>query len=275
MSLPLEKTKLGGVTAAVAVLLLVSAPLRGVADTGIAPITPCDAPKLTLTTTAGALAVELYRDAAPNTVDRILRWARDYDNAGSELTFDWVRPHAEIRTTPLDLGIAKVPLELDALALGLDRARITTLGAAMELIQGEFWTIHAAHKASPPTQQFGRWLEQWRSTRSAEFLVNVTRQEILEAFGFNFQAGLASRPVTKGSVLLRNIGTDAAESRLTFILGDRPKETGKWLVIGHVVNGLELVRNISIQPLASEFAKRGVPDKPVVLRAVELSCSAQ
>ncbi len=275
MSLSLEKTGLGAVTVAVAALLLASAPLQGVADTTSASSTPCEAPKLTFTTTAGALAVELYRDAAPDTVDRILHWARDYENAGAELTFAWVQPHAEIRTTPLDLGVTEVPLELDASALGLDRTRIATLGQAMELVQGEFWAVHAANKSSPPTQLFGRWLEQWRSTRSAEFLVDLTRQEVLEAFGFGFQEGLASRPVTKGSVLLRNVGTDAAESRLTFVLGDRPKETGKWLVVGHVVNGLELVRTISIQPLASEFAKRGVPDEPVVLRAVELSCNAQ
>lgn len=227
-------------------------------------------PHFVVSTAAGAITIELEPRAAPRTIRELVRLAASgyYDG----LTFDYANPHVEIFTSLREGDETRFEQEIDAGALGLDRDVLEDVGAAMNVLQAEILENHQAGR--PETPRMREWLDRWYATREADFLVGVSRQQVYEALGYVYESGLASRPVRRGAVLLKPLSPRLASARLGLVLTDIPERTGKWMVIGQVVAGLETVEAISTRPRqrANEPDETFTPVEPVVIDALVFSC---
>jgi cyclophilin family peptidyl-prolyl cis-trans isomerase len=255
-----------------------------------APPAPSDCPHplLELSTEAGDVAIALDSAAAPRAVAEVVRLARGplYDprltgHAGEEvgyyddLELDSVNPSIEVATSirrPRELFL--LDTEIDATALGLDEERIADRAAAMDVLQRELLPEHTRHKKRGGLHpRLTEWLETWFATYDPSFLVGVSRREIAEALGYVYQEGLASLPPVRGSVALRPASPTRSTPALSILLTDLPRRTGRWMVVGEVVEGLEVVDAISRRPLLGDRAQRLLrPIVPVVVESASLSC---
>ncbi len=248
-------------------------------------------PHLVITTADGTIVARLLEAGAPQAVRRLASLLRqpistsgnpvssEQMRAGGYydgLTFLEARPHVEIVTAAREPeNPLEIPTEIDAVALGLDRQRIENAGKAMDLAQRE---LAPAYKrmlgAGAMNPQLKEWMDKLRSTHDASFLVGVSQKEINEALGYVYQGGLASEPVTRGAVMLKPLSPRVASARLSIAVTDIPQRTGRWMVVGRVVEGLETAQNISARPLAdpATVRSRTQPQDPVLIESIRLDC---
>lgn len=238
----------------------------------LAPPAASPPPVLVLETERGAIEIELYTAAAPEATTAIVAWSRAPRTEREAPVFDYIHPHVEIRTAPLAAGrTATLPVEMDAGALGLDRRLVADEGEAMDVLQREIlppWQGQAARGVASPTLR--QWIERWYQTYDPSFLVGRSWREIYEALGHRFRDGLDSRPAERGAVALVPASPGNATSRLALLLDDLPTRDGRWLVVGRIVRGLEVVREISIQPVADRGPKARIPRDPVRILAFDV-----
>lgn len=244
-------------------------------------------PHFVLSTAAGRIVVELAEDAAPRTIRELLRLVTGpyFDPASATiggdgsaqgyydgLAFDYTHPHVEIVTALRDGDETRFTQEIDAAALGLDRRILEDPGTAMNMLQDEILENHRAGR--PSTPRLRRWLEQWYASREADFLVGVSLREVYEALGHVYTQGLASRPVHRGAVVLKPLSPRFASARLGLVLTDIPERTGKWMVIGRVVEGFATAEAISVGPrrLTSSGRPGFTPVEPVVIDTLRFVC---
>lgn len=251
---------------------------------------PTDAtPLVILTTALGAIEIEVFPDAAPDTVDRWLRLvkgagldtdsdakpdAEQPDGYYDGLAFSFTQPHIEIVTavhTPAAAG-PQFEIELDAISLGLDKDVIEDYAEAMRVLQWELIRAHGKMgKGDKRPALLAEWVDRWHETDSVEFLIGESRQRINEAQGYVYRTGMKSRPVTAGAVALKPLSQTRASARLSIALADMPQRTGKWMVIGRVTKGLDVAERISVQTLKGQgtpLAKNFEPLDPVVIGRV-------
>jgi cyclophilin family peptidyl-prolyl cis-trans isomerase len=220
-----------------------------------------------LQTSAGDLSIELFPAAAPQAVALLteLLAAGSYDG----LLFDWVRPRIEIRiAAPPPPAPTTIPAELDATSVGLHLLRVEDEGRAMDLLQLE---LERAFMRQGPaaTPQLREWIATWRAGFDAGFLVGTTRQEINEALGYRYREGLESRPAAAGAVVLIPAEPALATLALAILLRDQPARTGRWVVVGRVVEGLEVAEEISLE--RREHPRSHRPANPVSIRSAKLT----
>ena len=118
-------------------------------------------------------------------------------------------------------------------------------------------------------------MEKWKKAYNPDFLIGVSKKEINAAQGYIYKTGLDSKPVTRGAVVLKPVAPHIASTRLSIILQDMPNQTGKWMVIGRVIEGLDLADTISIQPqVTPRHVKPRVhaPLNPTVIDSIKFSC---
>jgi cyclophilin family peptidyl-prolyl cis-trans isomerase len=278
-SLPNSRTLIAAALAA----LCATSPVRGAA---------ADDPCLRFETQAGTIIVRLARDAAPEAVAAVERLARGpilnldllpRPNAARSsgyfdgLAFGYARPHLEIRLPARAPASAfVVPAELDAVALGLDRERIADAGKAMDLLQMELLPAlqhPGSERVATPTLE--AWARRFTADHDPSFLVGKSRQETLEALGYRFQRGLASLPATRGAVALVPVSPTEARLTLAILVADHPSRTGRWVVVGRVVEGLGVAESIASRPLAQPALKDFRPLAPVGVDRAQLleSCA--
>ncbi len=171
---------------------------------------------LLLDTTAGTIRAELFPAAAPQAVAMLVRrvagpafdpaMAAETSTVASVgyydgLTFDDARPHVKLMTAERQpAGPFRLPLEIDAAALGLDRAKIVDHPAAMEVVQQELipaWTDAKTSGGVNPKLQ--KWIELWFRKLDPDFLIGVSRMQVNEALGWAYRKGYASRPAPPGA----------------------------------------------------------------------------
>jgi cyclophilin family peptidyl-prolyl cis-trans isomerase len=251
-------------------------------------------PVLVWTTERGRLELELFPEAAPRAVAFIARLARgpiflpELFAAGSDtaqraegigfydgLSFEHSEPRVLISTgsrPPSELF--STPTCIDAAELGLDGKVIADAAEAMEVMQRELLPEIVRHKkVGGLTPQLQAWSERWKASYQADFLVGVSRRSIQEALGYVYQAGLASLPPRRGAVALRPLSATESSARVAILLADLPDRTGRWMVIGRVVHGLEVADAISLQPLVAEPGQRSsTPLRPIVINEATLEC---
>lgn len=245
-------------------------------------------PHLVIETVSGIIKIRLFEDAAPAVVQRMIQAIQGpifntlifgqhdvgyYDG----LAFDYTRPRLEVRVTERQPpGLIELPTQIDAEALGLEDARIADIDDAVDVMQ--FQLI----KAYNETKQGGdrsvllnQWLDQWFEKKDASFLIGESRKKINESLGYVYQTGLASRPMLKGAVALKPDSPNKASMTLSILLADADERTGKWMVVGEVVQGLDIVEEISIQPLREPSSVRSrtyVPFEPIVILSARVRC---
>jgi cyclophilin family peptidyl-prolyl cis-trans isomerase len=266
---------------ALAIALAASAPRPASAGGLASP--PC----LRLETAEGAIVIELAPDAAPSAVATILRLAEGpiYDLArlpnpdAARATgffdgqpFDYAKPRLELRLSGRAPAAAfAVPAELDAAALGLDREKVADAGEAMDRLQMELLPARqrptAERRATPRLEE---WAERFeKGGYDPSFLIGTSREELLEAIGYRFTDGLATRPAVRGAVALVPSSPTEATMTLSILLADHPRRTGRWVVVGRVVSGLELADEIASRPLADAAMRDYRPFQPVVVDTAE------
>jgi len=191
------------------------------------------------------------------------------------LTFDFVRPHVEIRTSLRDNDDGpRFTNEIDAQSLGLDQQRIKTSAEAASVLQREIApAFQAVKKRGSPNNNLQEYMKQWQESFSADFLIGRSRKEVNEALGYSYRRGLKSLPVTRGAVALQPISPRESSAQLVIFLADVGQRTGRWMVVGSVVSGLEVADEIARRPLAGCPKARFEPRDPVVITAVTASCS--
>lgn len=265
-------------------LLLVATPSIAAPDSAAPPSAPC----LRLQTAEGAIEIELAPDAAPRAVATIERLARGpiYDldlvpvpdaarNAGyfDGQPFDHTKPQLELRLAGRAPAAAfTVPAELEAAAVGFDTQRVADAGEAMERLQMELLPARlrptAERGATPRLDEWAARFEQGGYDPS--FLIGTSRRELLEAIGYRFTAGLATRPAVRGAVALVPSSPTEATMTLAILLADHPRRTGRWVVVGQVVSGLELADAIASRPLADAAMRDYRPFRPVVVDSADV-----
>lgn len=245
-------------------------------------------PHLVLETLAGSIEIKLFHDAAPDAVKRFAEVVQGpiYNESffGKQevgyydgLTFSFTRPHIEIRTSDRQpSGLIKIPVEVDGQALGLHNDKLQNIDQAMDVMQFELLKAFSGTKdTGGRTSELDNWLTQWFANFDASFLIGVSRLEIYQALGYRFVSGLNSRPMKRGYVALKPLSHEFAGMELTILLSDLDDRTGKWMVIGQVVKGLEVAEDISIQPLREPPHVRSrtfIPYEPITINSGKILC---
>jgi len=232
----------------------------------------CAHPQITLHSDAGDLVIALDPAAAPQSV-AALRSAK----IAANLKFEHTRPHVEVRTSAVLADNLSLPLEMNGVALGLADDTIDDPGAAMDVVQSRLiGAYRRSLKGDPLSATAKDWLARWFDTYKADFLLGVSRQQINAALGVPNTPGLASQPVTRGSVVLVPDGPALATSRLSIALTDLPQRTGRWPVIGRVVSDLGVLEQLARAPRHKPNAfqpNRYLPVEPVRIGRVTRDCT--
>ncbi|MBT76608.1 MAG: peptidylprolyl isomerase [Gammaproteobacteria bacterium] len=251
---------------------------------------PSARPQLVFSLEKNSIVIELFERAAPGAVRRLVELASGpvfnellvgSNDSGyfDGLTFNYTKPHLEIITSERPpTGLLEISTEIDANALGLHEDRIEDVNAAMDVMQRELLKSgQKAKRGESISPQLSAWISRWYENYSADFLIGVSRKEINEALGFVYsETALESLPVTKGSVMLVPRSPITASPRLSIILEDMPLRTGRWMVVGRIVEGLDIAEQISMEPLIlprSVKQRYFRPLNPVVIRSVKFTCS--
>ncbi len=248
-------------------------------------------PHLVITTNQGAIVARLIEQAAPRAVRRLVRLAAGpvfapelfagqdktpavgyYDG----LSFVYAQPHVEIGTGIRPPGeLVEIETEIDAAALGLGQQLVEDAGKAMDVAQHELAPAYKRTvKSGKVHPRLKEWMDRLYESHDAAFLVGISQQQINEALGYVYQEGLASLPVTRGALMLRPLSPRVSSARLHIALVDLPQRTGRWMVVGHVVEGLENAQAISVGPLADPGVTRSRhrPLNPVPIESIRLDC---
>jgi len=243
---------------------------------------------LNLETSHGPIVVELFERAAPRVISQLIKLVRGpifnpslikKGNAGyyDGLVFNYTKPHIEIVTGERQPGgMVEFNNQIDASSLGLDKDIIQDKNQAMNVLQFELLKKFVkTKKLGGRTEQLDAWLIRWNATQSADFLMGVSRMEINQALGYTYFKGLDSREVKRGSVALKPKTPGKATARLSIALTDFPRRTGLWMVIGQVVDGLDVAERISLAPLIQPRhikTREYIPLNPVVIKSAVLAC---
>ncbi len=256
------------------------------------PRPTCDPPEhpyLVLKTVAGSIEIELFPEAAPEAVKRLVRLVRGpvfesevlrdgprnkivgyYDG----LEFDEAYPHTSLATSARQPGdTILIRTQIDADALGLNERRIATAPEATSVWQFELYPYRAGIASDELLHpRMREWLKEWKVSFTADFLVGVSRKDINEALGLSYESGLKSRHVVRGSVSLEPFDAKWSTPRLMIALTDFPKFDGRHMVVGRVVSGLDLADSISARPLNPVRAVRNRPLVPVKISSASVVC---
>jgi cyclophilin family peptidyl-prolyl cis-trans isomerase len=223
-------------------------------------------PLLQFESSAGTFYVELYRDQAPTNVQRVLQLVEGQfplqDSAtGSEFTpryYNGLTFHRQIPGLLLQLGspllhpLGGPPLmaeEISAASLGLDSMpALLPDGQTHPALNITDRESLASLLLDPLYQELGiESLEQLREQQEAvyERLQALSVQDVLELQGYSYRQDLESSPVVRGSVLLANSGPGGNRGELSFVLDQAPWMTGRYTVIGQLVDGVDIVDELS------------------------------
>ena len=220
----------------------------------------CTDPVLTLDTSSGAIDVRLFPDAAPRTIQWLLR-SDDYD---ANLAFDVTQPNVVVRTLPLLGPDSRQPIELSAAALGLHEQKLATTGLAHDAIQNDLIPAYRRSlKGDVMSDTLRAWLAHWFNTYDPSFLLGTPISDLHAALGIPDTPGLRSRAVTRGSVALVPADVGQVSSKLAFFLSDAPAKTGRWPVVGEVTDGIDILVALSRAPRHPRSLAHSSAYKPV------------
>jgi peptidyl-prolyl cis-trans isomerase A (cyclophilin A) len=267
----------------VAVMMLAWGAPAGAADTPAHP-------QAVITTSLGAIRVELFAEEAPKTVANFLDLAEGRKAFTDPRTgmpaqrpfYDGLVFHRVIKGfmiqggDPLGTGAGgpgyKFADEINAHLLGLDAAKalegdgLNPLCAYMrdDFIHFEIQPKMKAHGITEKTPQDER---QRAGTLVLQELKDLTLKQFYSDIGYTYDETLpgAHKPM-RGSLAMANSGPNTNGSQFFINLGDTPHLSGKHTVFGQVVAGLEVLDAIG----AVAVGAGDRPDVPVVITSIRL-----
>jgi peptidyl-prolyl cis-trans isomerase A (cyclophilin A) len=245
-------------------------------------------PRALIKTSKGDITVELYNDAAPETVRIFLGLAEgkgEFTDHRSKrkvtiskpffdgLTFHRVIPGFMIQGgCPSGNGTGNAGFmfkdEIDAKALGLDKQTVIMSGRVHPWIAGlgqQNWQqkvllpIIQKLKINPNELNASKELQQ----KVQSTLQTMTLQELYELQGYKYTKGLPSKKPVKGDLALANSGPDTNSSQFFINLGPTPHLTGRHTVFGRVIKGMDIV-----EAIGAVKANQSRPVTPVTITSI-------
>lgn len=275
--------------------LLSSAPAAlGQPDQTMATPDEPDNPRVRVATARGEFQVELYREAAPASVEWFLTLAGQQDavmDNGAEPSadsasegmpapvshyagqhFDRILPGVLIQSSgPLDSELpeslaARAPApEINAALLGLDQQPLLEADGGLHS-----WLNITGRRQfedrilTPLYREMGITDRETLAARSDEVTQRLQESTVADAYrwqGYRYDEQLLSRPPRTGSVLLLAATPQRSSAAIAVTLTDTYWLRGQHTVIGQVVDGMSVVRALGSQP------RRGTP--PATIYRIE------
>jgi cyclophilin family peptidyl-prolyl cis-trans isomerase len=239
-----------------------------------------------LKTNYGTIKVELFEDAAPQTVKNFLDLAegrKSYTSpeTGKETTgnfYDGLTFHRVIDGfmiqggCPLGTGTGgpgyQFNDEMDASSLGLDEMKaFDGNGAPHQWLMLRSQDDFNRQIISPLLQHLGISSQEELDKRMEEVqqaIDTMTLKEAYELMGYTYTEGLESQQPMTGYLAMANSGPNTNGSQFFINLADTPWLTGKHTVFGRVVEGMDIVEKIG----SAETDGSNKPKEPVIIESI-------
>lgn len=257
-------------------LILAVLPMQAMSDADTARLAMEDPgnPLLLIATSNGNIFVEMLRQEAPNNVQRFLDLAAGELEIVNTVTnerafsryYDGMRFHRVIPGFIIQSGS---PLyhafgapantltdEINAEALGLNLTKaMNTDGTFNAMLAINSKSDFDVEILQPLYRRMGiDTLEALiaRQDEVLQALQNLTVKAVYENQGYSYRSNALTRPISRGVVALVNQGPDTNGPEFFISLADAPWLSGKYTVIGKVVEGMEVVDTIgakAVDPL--------------------------
>jgi cyclophilin family peptidyl-prolyl cis-trans isomerase len=255
----------------------------GAAISGETPVNPT----VVIKTSMGAMEVELFADAAPETVVNFLGLAEGSREFTDPLTgkkvrrpfYDGLVFHRVIKDfmiqggCPLGKGTSgpgyQFPDEIDAVSLGLDGEKAVNPDGSvhpflMVRSQDDFRNkiFLPLIKAMEITS---KEVFDKRKAEIQERLSTLTVKDVYEFYGYRYSRKGSGHAPKRGSLAMANSGPNTNGSQFFINIVDTPWLTGKHTVFGKVVKGMDVVDKIA----SVAVSKQNKPVKEVTLISIK------
>ena len=223
-------------------------------------------PLVRISTSQGEIYLELFPLEAPSNVENFIALAegeKEFTNQDTGapiqaryyngMRFHRVVPGFIIQAgspayNPLGLQVNLVDDEINANALGLNRiSALNTDGSFADVlnIQSKLG-FHEAILTPLYSQRNIKDIEAAlsRQYQILETLQNLSVKSVYENQGYRYDDSLQSRPIERGTVALANSGPDSNGPEFFISLVAAERLSGKYTVIGKVVEGQEVMDSI-------------------------------
>lgn len=247
---------------------LLAALNTAIADTSTALLAMEDSqnPLVLISTSQGEIYLELFPDEAPSNVENFIALAegeREFTNqdTGEQfqsryyngMRFHRVVPGFVIQAgspayNSLGLQVKLLDDEINADALGLDQvSALNPDGSFAELLNIESKPDFHTDILSPLYSQ--RNITDAETALSKQYQVlealqDLSVKSVYENQGYRYDDSLKSRPIERGTVALANSGPDSNGPEFFISLTTAERLSGKYTVIGKVVEGQEVMDRI-------------------------------
>ena len=247
-------------------------------------------PRALIKTSKGDVTVELFPDAAPETVRIFLGLAEgkgtysDVRNPDKKVTiakpfYDGLIFHRVIPGFMIQGGCPDgrgtggpgffFKDEIDADALGLDKLKVMTdkglnpwIGVRTRQEFQQKVLMPAIRKYKIDVAKLNTSPELQKQLEAKVKAMSL--KDLYEAQGYSYTKGLASRKPVKGSLALANSGPNTNGSQFFINLGETPHLTGRHTVFGRVIKGMDVVEAIG----AVKTAGANKPVEPVKILSI-------
>ena len=214
-------------------------------------------PLLEISTSEGDLYLELFPDAAPNSVRRVLDLVgqRYYDG----LVFHRVVPANFLQTGAVERAgrqrAAAMADEINARGLGLEQQPLLdSAGKPHPWLNIRDTADFQQRVLAPLYRNMTISNSEQLAARQEQVVQRLQQMNLLQLHefkGYRYNANLPSRRPLSGSVMLANRGPGSNDGELLLSLQDTPWLMGTHTVIGRIVSSLSLASSISRQPESS------------------------
>lgn len=236
-------------------------------------------------TSMGTITVELYRHAAPKTVENFVGLARgekDFSDADGKpakrpyydgLIFHRVIPNFMIQGGDIKGNGTGGPGyqfadEINAKALGLDKIKVSSSPMAQQSAQQAAQKVVFKKLNITSQAELNAKMPQVQAAMKAELEVwkEKSLEDVYAASGITYIPGLESESNTKGSLSMANAGPNTNGSQFFLSVVDNIYLDGKHTVFGRVISGLEVAEKIT----QVERDSQDRPKSQVVIKKVTI-----
>lgn len=219
-------------------------------------------PLLNFSTSRGEIYIELLPREAPLNVANVLALAtgeKEIEDVESGFVFrpnyyDGQRFHRVIPGFVVQTGAAvnhplgapgeNLPDEINADSLGLDRQLVMLPGGSvnpmLDINDREEFETRVLRLLLADMDIDERDELENQQEQVYQRLRTLSIKALYELQGYRYQTQFSTRPISRGTVVLANSGPDSNSAEFFIALTDSPSLTGRYTVIGKVVEGMEI-----------------------------------